>query len=139
MFAKNTRTARNKEISKKTSLTRKLTYFYFLNAENGKTESAESLHQPQNWYSSGIHFQIAIASVDECEPHMSPVCPSLLEPMPGWVDSLNGPVGVMLGAGKGVIRSMLCDGTLTAQVIPVDTAINAIIAIGMFEGARTEK
>ncbi|XP_068632683.1 putative fatty acyl-CoA reductase CG5065 [Battus philenor] len=67
------------------------------------------------------------------------VCPAFLEPIPGWVDSLNGPVGVMLGAGKGVIRSMLCDGSLTAQVIPVDAAINAIIAIGMLEGTRTEK
>lgn len=67
------------------------------------------------------------------------MCPALSEPIAGWVDSLNGPVGVMLGAGKGVIRSMLCDGSLTAQVIPVDTAINAIIAIGMLEGTRTEK
>lgn len=59
--------------------------------------------------------------------------------MPGWVDNLNGPVGVMLGAGKGVIRTMLCNGSLVAQVTPVDIAINAIIAIGMLEGSRTEK
>ena len=59
--------------------------------------------------------------------------------MPGWVDNLNGPVGVMLGAGKGVIRTMLCNGNLVAQVVPVDIATNAIIAIGMLEGSRTEK
>ncbi|CAH0716054.1 unnamed protein product, partial [Brenthis ino] len=67
------------------------------------------------------------------------VCPAYMEPVSGWVDSLNGPVGLMLGAGKGVIRTMLCDGNLIAQVIPVDTAINAIIAIGMIEGSKTEK
>ncbi|KAL0851956.1 hypothetical protein ABMA28_000237 [Loxostege sticticalis] len=67
------------------------------------------------------------------------VCPAYSEPVPGWVDNLNGPVGLMLGAGKGVIRTMLCDGSLYAQVIPVDTAINAIIAIGMIEGSRTDK
>lgn len=67
------------------------------------------------------------------------MCPSLLEPLPGWVDNLNGPVGVMIAAGKGVIRTMLCDGRLTAQVIPVDIAINAIIAIGMLEGTRKDK
>lgn len=67
------------------------------------------------------------------------VCPALLEPVNGWVDNLNGPVGVMIGAGKGVIRSMVCDGSLFAQVIPVDIAINAIIAIGMIEGQRREK
>ncbi|XP_032527291.1 putative fatty acyl-CoA reductase CG5065 [Danaus plexippus] len=67
------------------------------------------------------------------------VCPSIKEPVPGWVDSLNGPVGLMLGAGKGVIRSMLCDGSLIAQVVPVDTCINALIAIGMIEGKREDK
>lgn len=67
------------------------------------------------------------------------MCPAYSEPVPGWVDNLNGPVGLMLGAGKGVIRTMLCDGSLYAQVIPVDTAINAIIAIGMIEGSRTDK
>lgn len=45
----------------------------------------------------------------------------------------------MLGAGKGVIRTMLVDGSLTAQVIPVDTAINALIAIGAIEGTRKDK
>lgn len=62
-----------------------------------------------------------------------------MEPTPGWVDSLNGPVGVMIGAGKGVIRTMLCNGDCNAQVIPVDIAINAIIAIGMLEGSRPNK
>lgn len=49
--------------------------------------------------------------------------------LPGWVDNLNGPVGIMVGAGKGVIRSMLCNGNYHAEVIPVDFAINSLIAI----------
>ena len=56
------------------------------------------------------------------------VTPTIQEPLPGWVDSLNGPVGVLVGAGKGVIRSMLCHPDNRAEVIPVDIAINAIIA-----------
>lgn len=59
--------------------------------------------------------------------------------MPGWVDSLNGPVGVMVGAGKGVIRTMVCNGSLTAQIIPVDTAINGLICITAKEGTKKEK
>lgn len=55
------------------------------------------------------------------------VTPALIEPVPGWVDSLNGPIGIMIGAGKGVIRSMLCNGEYKAEVIPVDTAINGLI------------
>lgn len=57
------------------------------------------------------------------------VTPAYQEPMPGWVDSLNGPIGLMIGAAKGVIRSMLVDGELAAEVIPVDLAINALIMI----------
>ncbi|XP_006570570.1 uncharacterized protein LOC412986 isoform X1 [Apis mellifera] len=57
------------------------------------------------------------------------VTPALTEPLPGWVDNLNGPVGIMVGAGKGVIRSMLCNGNYHAEVIPVDFAINSLIAI----------
>ncbi|KOB66926.1 Fatty acyl-CoA reductase 1, partial [Operophtera brumata] len=48
-------------------------------------------------------------------PIVIALCPAVNEPIPGWVDSLNGPVGVMIGAGKGVIRTMLCDGRYTAQ------------------------
>ncbi|XP_026684875.1 putative fatty acyl-CoA reductase CG5065 [Diaphorina citri] len=36
------------------------------------------------------------------------VLPSFQEPVPGWVDSLNGPVGVLVASGKGVVRSMMC-------------------------------
>jgi len=57
------------------------------------------------------------------------VTPSYLEPVPGWVDSLNGPVGVIVAAGKGVIRSMLCAADYEAEVVPVDIAINALILI----------
>lgn len=49
--------------------------------------------------------------------------------MPGWVDNLNGPTGLLIGAGKGVIRSMHCNGDYHAEVVPVDLAINAIITI----------
>lgn len=61
--------------------------------------------------------------------YMISVTPAFREPIPGWVDNLNGPMGVMIGAGKGVIRSMLCSENNRAEVIPVDIAINALIVI----------
>lgn len=67
------------------------------------------------------------------------VTPAWQEPLPGWVDSLNGPVGLIVGAGKGVIRSMHCNGSYHAEVIPVDLAINALIAIGAKVGTAAEK
>jgi alcohol-forming fatty acyl-CoA reductase len=49
--------------------------------------------------------------------------------MPGWVDNLNGPVGIMVGWGKGVIRSWLCDDSVHAEVVPVDFSANALILV----------
>jgi len=57
------------------------------------------------------------------------VTPSYLDPMPGWVDNLNGPIGLLIGAGKGIIRSMHCNGNYHAELIPVDMGINALIVI----------
>ncbi|XP_037955528.1 putative fatty acyl-CoA reductase CG5065 [Teleopsis dalmanni] len=57
------------------------------------------------------------------------VSPSAYEPIPGWVDNLNGPTGLMVGAGKGVIRSMLIDTRQKSEVIPVDYAINGLVTI----------
>ncbi|XP_052124123.1 putative fatty acyl-CoA reductase CG5065 [Frankliniella occidentalis] len=56
------------------------------------------------------------------------VVPTLRDPIPGWVDTLNGPMGVMAAAGKGVLRSMMCRAENLAEVFPADICINAIIA-----------
>lgn len=64
-----------------------------------------------------------------CIARPSIVVPAYQEPLVGWVDSLNGPAGLMLGAAKGVIRSMLMDGSLETEAIPVDLAINGAILI----------
>ncbi|XP_050439987.1 putative fatty acyl-CoA reductase CG5065 [Adelges cooleyi] len=63
------------------------------------------------------------------------VTPSYKDPFPGWVDSLNGPVGVIVAAGKGVIRSMLCGENYEAEVVPVDIAINALVSIAWRRGS----
>ncbi|KAL6258578.1 hypothetical protein P5V15_010532 [Pogonomyrmex californicus] len=67
------------------------------------------------------------------------VIPSLKEPMPGWVDNLNGPTGLLVGAGKGVIRSMHCNGDYHAEVVPVDIAINNLIVIAFRIATNREK
>lgn len=57
------------------------------------------------------------------------VTPAYAEPLPGWVDNLNGPVGIMIAAAKGVLRTLLCNGELSGECIPVDFAINGLIGI----------
>lgn len=59
--------------------------------------------------------------------------------MQGWVDSLNGPIGIMVGGAKGVIRTMLCNGEHRSEVIPVDIAINGLISIAYKIGTTVEK
>nr|XP_033326343.1 putative fatty acyl-CoA reductase CG5065 [Megalopta genalis] len=72
--------------------------------------------------------------VEEAMPHIpaiilrpSIVIPVWKEPVPGWTDNINGPTGLLIGAGKGVIRTMYCNETGYADYLPVDIAVNAIL------------
>lgn len=56
----------------------------------------------------------------------SVVIPVWKEPLPGWTDNINGPTGLLIGAGKGVIRTMFCDKSSYADFLPVDIAANAM-------------
>ncbi|KAI5640428.1 male sterility protein domain-containing protein [Phthorimaea operculella] len=67
-------------------------------------------------------FPIAIA-------RPSIVTAAFKEPLPGWVDNINGPTGIMIGAGKGVIRTMMCNEDIQADIIPVDMAVNGCILV----------
>ncbi|XP_034234490.1 putative fatty acyl-CoA reductase CG5065 isoform X1 [Thrips palmi] len=55
------------------------------------------------------------------------VVPIWKEPLPGWTDNINGPTGLLIGAGKGVIRSMYCDSDTYADFLPVDIAVNGMM------------
>lgn len=58
------------------------------------------------------------------------------EPLRGWVDNLNGPTGLVVAVGKGVMRTMLYDGNAIADLIPVDTVINLMITAAWSTGTR---
>ncbi|KAG9508525.1 putative fatty acyl-CoA reductase, partial [Fragariocoptes setiger] len=53
-----------------------------------------------------------------CRPSI--VVASWREPVRGWIDNFNGPTGVLLAVGKGLVRSMYCNKSCTADIIPVD-------------------
>jgi len=55
------------------------------------------------------------------------VIPVWKEPLPGWTDNINGPAGLLIGAGKGVIRTMYCKQEGYADYIPVDLAASALM------------
>lgn len=64
-----------------------------------------------------------------------PVCiirPSIVvstwkEPVPGWVDNLNGPTGLFLIAGIGVMRTAMILEECLVDGVPVDTCANLIL------------
>eukprot|EP00092_Neocalanus_flemingeri_P005847 GFUD01006292.1.p1 GENE.GFUD01006292.1~~GFUD01006292.1.p1 ORF type:complete len:503 (-),score=131.65 GFUD01006292.1:35-1543(-) len=74
--------------------------------------------------------------MSECEDlPVSIVRPSIVvstwkEPVPGWVDNLNGPTGLFLIAGIGVMRTAVIHEDLLVDSVPVDTCANLIIAAG---------
>lgn len=67
------------------------------------------------------------------------VTAALKEPYPGWIEGMNGPTGLMIGAARGVVRSMHCNPDFPADIVPVDIAINAIIAAAYERGHKHEK
>ncbi|XP_050530982.1 putative fatty acyl-CoA reductase CG5065 [Daktulosphaira vitifoliae] len=60
------------------------------------------------------------------------VTASWKEPISGWVDNLNGPTGLLAGAGKGVLRTLLCHKDLIADLVPVDICINLLISTAWY-------
>ncbi|XP_047097962.1 fatty acyl-CoA reductase 1-like isoform X2 [Schistocerca piceifrons] len=67
------------------------------------------------------------------------VISSWKEPMPGWADNTNGPVGLLIAAGKGVLRTVLGHPGIYADVVPVDCTANAIIALAWHLGENRPK
>lgn len=54
--------------------------------------------------------------------------PSANEPIAGWGDNLYGPIGSTISILLGFTRFQLCDPDITANVVPVDFTVNALIA-----------
>ncbi|XP_031622375.1 fatty acyl-CoA reductase wat-like [Contarinia nasturtii] len=56
------------------------------------------------------------------------VTSSVREPVVGYIDNLYGPTGVVAGAGTGLLRTMHCNPDMSANIVPVDMTVNALIA-----------
>lgn len=80
--------------------------------------------------------------VDECGSlPVAIVRPSIVtaswkEPVRGWVDNINGPTGLILASGKGVLRTMLFNSRAGADLIPVDTVINLMIVVAWYTASQ---
>ncbi|CAH0712910.1 unnamed protein product, partial [Brenthis ino] len=61
------------------------------------------------------------------------------EPAPGWVDNLNAATGFIVGCGKGVLHTMNCKPTYTADMVPVDVVVNGCILIAYVTALEKSK
>ena len=50
------------------------------------------------------------------------------EPVVGWVDNVYGPTGALVGGGAGLVRTLNVDENCTAELVPADLVVNALIA-----------
>lgn len=58
------------------------------------------------------------------------------EPIPGWVDNVNGFTGILTGVGCGLLRACFTDPSCAAEIVPVDLVVNAMISIA-YDTARS--
>ncbi|KAK9738334.1 Male sterility protein [Popillia japonica] len=59
----------------------------------------------------------------------SVVVPIWKEPLPGWSDNTNGPTGLLIAGGKGVLRSMYGNREAYADFISADVVADCIMVI----------
>jgi fatty acyl-CoA reductase len=78
-------------------------------------------------------------SLPLCIARPSIVTPAFKEPLVGWVDNINGPMGFLVGCAKGVIRTAHINPSYSAEFIPVDMASNSLITLAAFNGSTIEK
>lgn len=50
------------------------------------------------------------------------------EPIVGWIDNFYGPTGITAGVLSGILHTLNADPNVSANIVPVDFTVNALIA-----------
>lgn len=105
--------------------------------EAGKTEELEELQVqllkkfPNTYIFSKNLAEQLVADRSKRLPitivRPSIICPSIKEPYLGWVDSMNGPMAVLVGASSGLLRTVHGSGDSVPDLIPCDFVVNTTI------------
>lgn len=65
------------------------------------------------------------------------VISTIEDPVPGWLDNFNGPVGIMVGGGKGILRVVRLEPNVAADFLPIDLAIKVMLTAAWKRGLET--
>lgn len=64
---------------------------------------------------------------------------SIEEPFPGWIDNFNGPIGMLVACGVGLLRTNHADPDLIADYIPVDITVKSLLIAGYKLATQSER
>lgn len=64
------------------------------------------------------------------------VISSVDEPVPGWLDNFNGPVGLLVACAIGIMRTTYGNPNTVSDYTPVDIAIKAMITVAWKHGRQ---
>jgi fatty acyl-CoA reductase len=81
-------------------------------------------------FTKSLSEQIVLAYKDKLPIVLfrpSIVISAMKDPFPGWMDNFNGPVGLLVGCGIGITRTMYCSPDNVADFTPVDVCIKSMI------------
>lgn len=67
------------------------------------------------------------------------VTSTINDPIPGWLDNFNGPVAIMIGGAKGILRVIQLKSDVCGDFLPVDLAIKIMIIAAWKRGLNTYK
>lgn len=65
------------------------------------------------------------------------VTSTINDPIPGWLDNFNGPVAIMIGGAKGILRVIQLKSDVCGDFLPVDLAIKIMIIAAWKRGLNT--
>ncbi|XP_029156038.1 fatty acyl-CoA reductase 1-like [Nylanderia fulva] len=65
------------------------------------------------------------------------VISTAFDPVKGSLDNFNGPVGMLVGGGKGILRVVFIDPIVTSDFMPVDVAIKTMLIVAWKRGIKT--
>ncbi|NXX28151.1 FACR1 reductase, partial [Nicator chloris] len=79
----------------------------------------------------------SVVQQEGAELNIAIVRPSIIgaswkEPFPGWIDNFNGPSGIFIAAGKGILRTMRASNDALADLVPIDVVVNTTLAAAWY-------
>jgi fatty acyl-CoA reductase len=102
------------------------------------------IHDRPNTYTFTKALAEYVVSQEAKDLPLAIIRPSIVgsswrEPIPGWVDNYNGPSGLVVATGKGMLRTMIGSNSAIADIVPVDICVNMMIAIAWHTAIKHPK